>query len=632
MGRRLLLALLLTAGLARAPAAGPPAGAEVPSLVGRVTAGELPPMAQRLPERPLVVPTDPEAVYGGDMRMLIGTPKDLKLAFVYGYTRLVRFDTRYRIVPDIAERVEVKDGGRSFTFHLRKGHRWSDGAPFTSADFAYWWKYVANNDDLSPGGPPALLLVEGEPPTVEFPDATTVRFRWSRPNNLFLLDQAGAYPTQIYRPAHYLRQFHKEFADPATLKKLIKADRRRNWAELHNRRDSMYVMDNPAMPTLQPWRPTVAPPAEVIPAERNPYFHRVDSRGRQLPYIDRLLLVQADRAVISVKTSTGESDLQARYLSFDQVSFLRRNEKQAGYRVYLWSTASSASVCLYPNLTTTDPVMRPLLQDRRFRRALSLAIDRDEINKILFFGLGIVGQNSVLRSPATHENPRMAYARFDPAQANRLLDEMGLTARDKRGFRLRPDGQRLDIIVETDGESLGEVDALELVADTWQQIGIELLIRPSQREVLRRRVTAGEAVMSVSHSDLFGLPTPDMPPIELAPVNSIQLQWTQWGLWYETKGKSGEEPPPVARRLTALYDQWLRSTDPAERARIWGEMLDINAEEVFSIGILGGTLQPVVVKNGLRGVPEHGVYAWDPGAHFGLYSPDTFYWEGGRRR
>jgi peptide/nickel transport system substrate-binding protein len=275
--------------------------------------------------------------------------------------------------------------------------------------------------------------------------------------------------------------------------------------------------------------------------------------------------------------------------------------------------------------------MRPLLQDRRFRRALSLAIDRDEINKILFFGLGVIGQNSVLRSPAAHEDPRMAYARFDPAQGNRLLDEMGLRARDKQGFRLRPDGQRLDIVVETAGESLEQVDVLELVADTWKQIGIELLIRPSQREVFRRRVASGEAVMSVSNSDLFGLPTPDMSPNELAPVNSIHLQWSQWGLWYETKGKSGEEPPPAARRLAALYDQWLRSTDRDERARIWGQMLDINADEVFTIGILGGTLQPVVVKNGLRGVPEHGVYAWEPGAHFGLYSPDTFYWQGGRR-
>jgi peptide/nickel transport system substrate-binding protein len=578
-----------------------------------------------LPEHPLVVETESDAAYGGDLRTLIGTPKDLKLAFVYGYARLVRFGRDYQIVPDIAERVEVKDGGRTFTFHLRKGHRWSDGHPFTSADFQYFWEHIVNDPDLSPGGPPPILLVDGEAPRVEFPDAWTVRYRWSHPNNLFLLDQAGAAPTIIYRPAHYLKRFHQSFNDPVQLRKLARAERRRNWVALHNKRDSMYVMDNPEQPTLQPWKPVTAPPADVLIAERNPYFHRVDQRGRQLPYLDRVIMVLAAPAVIPVKTSTGEADLQARYLSFDQVTFLRRNEQRSGYKVYLWSTATAAAVALFPNLTTEDPVMRPLLQDRRFRRALSLAINRDEINKILFFGLGVIGQNTVLRSPAAHEDPRMAYARFDPAQANRLLDEIGLTSRDARGFRLRPDGRRLDIIVETAGESTTETDVLELVADTWAEVGIELLVRPSQREVFRRRVFTGEAVMSVWSGE-FGLPTPDMSPNWLAPVSEEQLQWSRWGLHVATKGKNGEPPPPVARRLATLYDRWLRSTDRAERARIWGEMLDINAEEVFTIGIVGGTLQPVVVKNGLQGVPEHGVYAWDPGAHLGIYSPDTFYW------
>jgi len=604
---------------------------EVPSLAPRVAAGQLPPLAQRLPERPLVVPTDAEAQYGGELRLLIGTPKDLKLAFVYGYARLVRFDANYQIVPDIAERVDVSDGGGTFTFHLRKGHRWSDGAPFTSGDFQYWWEHVANNEELSPGGAPPILLVDGEPPRVTFPDPWTVRFRWSKPNNLFLLDQAGAAPTMLYRPAHYLKQFHKAFTDPDKLKRLARAERRRNWAALHNKRDAMYVMDNPELPTLQPWRPNVGPPAQVFTAERNPYFHRVDRQGRQLPYIDRLTMVLADKAVIPVKASTGEADLQARYLYFDQLPFLKKNAPQAGYRVYLWSTAASSVIALYPNLTTNDPVMRTLLRDRRFRQALSLAIDREEINKILFYGLGIVGQNTVLRSPAAHEDPRMAYARFDLAHANRLLDEMRLTARDAKGFRLRPDGQRLDVIVESAGESTEQIDVLELVQDTWAQVGIELLIRPSQREVFRRRVFSGEAVMSVSSSDLFGFPTAEMSPMWLAPVAQEQLQWSQWGLHYETHGAGGEAPPPTARRLVDLYRQWLRSSDRAERVRAWGEMLDINAEEVFTIGIIGGTPQPVIVKNGLRGVPERGVYAWEPGAHFGLYSPDTFYWQNGRR-
>ena len=165
------IGLALTLGLALASSAR--AAGESPVLGKLVGAGKLPPLAQRLPERPRVIATDPEAVYGGDLRMLIGTLKDTKLAFVYGYARLVGFDRNYRLVPDIVERYEVEDGGRTFTFYLRKGHRWSDGAPFTSADFAYWWNHIANDDELSPGGPPATLRVDGDMPKVTFPDPTT---------------------------------------------------------------------------------------------------------------------------------------------------------------------------------------------------------------------------------------------------------------------------------------------------------------------------------------------------------------------------------------------------------------------------------------------------------------------------
>jgi peptide/nickel transport system substrate-binding protein len=359
----------------------------------------------------------------------------------------------------------------------------------------------------------------------------------------------------------------------------------------------------------------------------------VDQRGRQLPYIDRFVMMFVERAVIPVKASTGEADLQARYLYFDQVPFLRKNEQQAGFRVFLWNTGVPSTVAIYPNLTTNDEVMRKLFHDRRFRQALSLGVNRHEINKILYYGLGQPGQNTVLRSPAGHEEPRMAYARFDPVQGNRLLDEMGLTARDGRGFRLRPDGRRLDLIVETSGDSTEHTDVLELVKDTWGELGIELLIRPSQLEVFRRRVFSGDAMMSAYEGNFgFGLPTADMSPDWLAPVSEQQLQWPKWGAYFQSKGQSGEAPTlPAARHLVELYQRWLVSTDADERARIWAEMLDINAEEVFTIGIVGGTLQPVVVKNGLRGVPVKGVYSWEPGSHFGVHNPDTFYWQKGRR-
>ncbi|HWT83968.1 MAG TPA: ABC transporter substrate-binding protein, partial [Candidatus Methylomirabilis sp.] len=187
--KRWLAGLLLAIPLLVWSPSPPRAAEEPPSLAPLVVSGKLPTLSRRIPDQPLVMQTDPQAAYGGKLRMLIGTPKDLKLASIYGYTRLVRYDRNYELVPDIAERLEVKEG-RIFTFHLRKGHRWSDGAPFTSADFAYWWENVANNQELSPGGPPPFLRVDGELPKVDFPDAWTVRYRWSKPNNLFLLDQA----------------------------------------------------------------------------------------------------------------------------------------------------------------------------------------------------------------------------------------------------------------------------------------------------------------------------------------------------------------------------------------------------------------------------------------------------------
>ena len=165
--------------------------------------------------------------------MLMARAKDTRQMVVYGYARLIAYDRDYRLRPDILEAID-SDGDRSFTLRLRPGHRWSDGHPFTSEDFRYYWEDVANNQMLSPTGPPARLLVEGEPPRVEMLDQTTVRYSWSRPNKEFLPALSGASPLFIYRPAHYLKGFHEKHADPAALEKRVEDSGQRNWASLHN--------------------------------------------------------------------------------------------------------------------------------------------------------------------------------------------------------------------------------------------------------------------------------------------------------------------------------------------------------------------------------------------------------------
>ncbi|MGE4219811.1 MAG: ABC transporter substrate-binding protein, partial [Alphaproteobacteria bacterium] len=266
---------------------------EAPALAARVAAGTLPPLAARLPRNPAIAlfdrPGQTVGRYGGDIVTLMARAQDVRLMFVYGYARLVRFDHHFDLVPDILESVEVQEG-RVFTLRLREGHRWSDGQPFTAEDFRYFWEDVANDAELRPTGPPEELRVRGKLPAFAVLDAWTVRYAWEEPNPTFLTALAGAAPLLIYRPAHYLRRFHKRHADPAALDAMVKAEGVPFWAALHNKRDNQYRFDNPELPTLQPWIGITAGPSERFLFERNPYFHRVDPEGRQLPYVDRWVM------------------------------------------------------------------------------------------------------------------------------------------------------------------------------------------------------------------------------------------------------------------------------------------------------------------------------------------------------
>ena len=600
---------------------------EPPMLAEEIKAGKLPPAAKRLPETPLVVKLgagQEPGQHGGNLSMLIGRSRDVRMLVVYGYARLVGYDQNFNIVPDILESIDAK-GERVFTMKLRKGHRWSDGQPFTTDDFRYFWDDVANNKELSPTGPPSDLLVNGEAPKVEILDKQTVRYSWSKPNPDFLPRMAGASPLFIFRPAHYLKKFHRTYNKSAGEAQAGGAVKR-GWAALHNREDNMYQFDNPALPTLQPWMNLSKPPADRFVAVRNPYFHRVDSNGRQLPYIDRVVMAVAEGKLIPAKTGAGESDLQARDIQFNNYTFLKKGEKTNNYRTLLWKTARGAHFALFPNLNVNNAAWRPILRDARFRRALSLAIDRSQVNQVLYFGLATEGNNTVVaESPLYRKEYQTRWAQYDKKAAEKLLDECGLK-RGPDGVRKLPDGRPLELIVETAGESTEQTDVLEMIRENWREIGVKLFPKPTQREVLRNRVFSGEAQMSVWTGLENGLANPDTSPEELAPVSQQQLQWPKFGQYFETSGKAGEAPDIAeAVELMKLNGQWRDAATRDERAKIWHRMLQIHAEQQFVIGVVSGVAQPVVVRNTLRNIPEKGIYNWDPGAFFGIYRPDTFW-------
>lgn len=602
-----------------------------PYLKSRVEEGKLPPVSERLPENPRVINLKQmgrePGQHGGTWRMLIGKAKDIKLVPLYGYSRLVGFNEKFELEADILERYEVEEG-RIFTFHLRKGHKWSDGHPFTSEDFRYAWQDMLTDKKLGRGGLRDVLLVDGKGPKFEVLDELTVRYAWDAPNPNFLIALAAPVPIYLAMPAHYLKQFHKKYQSKEKMARLLKENRVSKWYKLHKRKAREKKASNPDLPTLAPWLNTIAPPADLFVFKRNPYFHRVDENGKQLPYIDEVTLSVGTGSLIPAKVGAGDADLQARNLNFVDYTQLKLGEKRNHYSVRLWKSGKGSAVTLLPNMNVKDPVWRKTLQDVRFRRAMSLGIDRHEINQILFFGLARESGDTLLpQSPLYDPKYEKAWSAHDPATANKFLDEMGLVKRDDEGFRLFPNGNRVEIIVETAGEDTLQSDVLELIQDQWQKIGLKLVIRGSQRDVMRRRAIAGLAIMTIWNGLDNAVASADMAPFELVPSSQSNLQWPQWGIYQASEGKKGEKPDmPAVMELLEYARMWKQATSTGEKAEFWHRILSIYSDQVFSIGIVNGALQPVVVNDRIHNVPKEAIYAYSPTSYFGAYLPDTFWY------
>ena len=628
--KRRVLTQALVVGLIWTPAfaADPlPPLQETPPLVEKVKSGALPPIAKRIPEQPWVIKRfaggDGPGKQGGQLNMLVAGVRDSRLMTVYSYTRLIVYDDQFKLHPDILESYEVKEG-REFTLKLRAGHKWSDGHPFTTDDFRYFWEDVANNPELSPSGPSVELIVDGKPPKVEIIDKLTIKYTWEKPNPYFIESQARAAPLFLFRPAHYLKTIHGKYTPEEEILKVHKGTR---WVNIYRRQDVMYGNSNIDMPTLNPWVLATPFPAQRYVFTRNPYYHRIDAKGQQLPYIDDVIMTVAATNLIPAKAGLGEADLQPRYLNMRDYTFLQKSAKTSGVNVHLWESGSGSQIALYPNLTASDEEWRKLMRDVRFRRALSLAIDRDELNQVVYLGLAKPSNNTIMeRSELFKPSYATKWANYDLKLANKLLDEVGLTKRGPDGIRLLPSGKPATIVIEHASEETEDSDALQLITEMWKKAGIKLLSKPQSRENFRLRAFSGEAVMTAFAGNVTAVPTVNTSPKEFAPTMQGGLQWSRWGMFIESKGTKGEKCDlESACKLLDYLKEWETSPDAAGRRAAWDKILTASADEVFSIGTVNGIRQPIVVGPKVRNVPKEGYSAWDPGGYIGLYQPDTFW-------
>ncbi|TET08843.1 ABC transporter substrate-binding protein [Candidatus Aerophobetes bacterium] len=610
---------------------------EAPMLRAKVDAEELPPVGKRLPEEPLVVePIEEIGQYGGTLNVF--APWDIGYddgSAIWGYGNALRISPDLKgVVPSIARDWEFSEDGKSFILYLRKGMRWSDGAPFTVDDIFFWWEDVILNKELTPAIPMSFTP-GGEPWEIEVIDDYTVRFSFAAPQPFLILQNfTGFAGGEGYKwlPKHYLKKYHPKYTSAEKIEEICEEEGFKNWVELFNKKRALigygsYWVDTET-PTLRAWL-LKEKGIDWWLLERNPYYFAIDTAGNQLPYIDRIFITNVGNTEIyNAKIISGEADFASWSVSFDNYTLYVESAEEGDYRVLNWNTGLGSDVMYQPNQNLTgDDVLAEILRDVRFRRALSVAIDRDDINEALYFGLAVPRQWTVIPDSKYYEEEfARAYAQYDTEMANALLDEMGLDKRDAEDYRLRPDGKRLSLLIEY-AESAGpRVSVTELVKEYWEAIGIDVAVKVGSAQLVSQRTLAREVEISIQQ----GAVSTDITfPSDLgwrAPWHSNLAWGVLWGKWYETGGKEGEEPPEVHKKNLERWEKILVTMDEEERIRLTKEILRSNAENVWNIGTVGLPPQPVMVKNNLRNVPETGLWAWDD-LYLVPYRAETFFFK-----
>jgi peptide/nickel transport system substrate-binding protein len=629
---------------------------EPPFLADKVAAGELPPVDERLPESPVVVGgRDAVGVYGGEVRMQHFDPVwfvsnyDLNAERCLHYTDL---DMR-TIVGNIFESWEVNPEGTEYTIFMRKGMKWSDGELVTSEDVRFFWEDFWADTDLN-GSPPWQFRFGGENMVLEIIDDYTFKVTHAAPFGNFPAHLTRMEPNNwpsIMTPSHYMKQFHPKYTDQAELDAQAEELGLEGWVALAFARmaqwgcgvwrgDDWIVESN--YPVLSPWMIVERPSEGLYLLERNPYYWKVDLAGNQLPYVDtlrydysstlentQLMILQDQLDIVGMHDVT-----VANYPLY------KENEATSSWMVGDFVSCMSDRPVLFPqHYLAEDPVLTEIVNHPNFVRALSVAIDRSEVNESLFFGLARMGQQAPIPS-SKYYKPEYgeAWAQYDPGLANQLLDEMGLDQRDSEGFRLRPDGERLTYLIENTGARVGPAieKICEMTATYWREIGIDASARTIQEALYGERMQNFQTHCGIWHADrctdlLLHIQPQWYIPTGDAGQGTASAAWVNWFNAVDRTAEDLIQPPDEIKELYGYFDMMTSVVSEDERVKYGQMIFDYLAENPLQIGFVLEIPAPLLFNKNLRNLPRpKAVIGWDT---YGLstYHPEAFFYEGGVR-
>jgi len=619
---------------------------EAPMLAALVKDGKLPPVEKRLPEDPLVLqPLEAIGKYGGTIRMASFNNNAETMNRPSSMDKLIFWDaTGQKLVPSLASSWEVSEDGKTTTIHLRKGIKWSDGEPLTSEDFRFWWEDIYHNTDMN-----ADLMTDTATPSGQgsFKVIDDYNFQYIFLDPYYMFPEVLAAPfssvgtgrTQAMwpptggpdHPAHYMKQFHPKYQTKEKLDQLIKENQVTTWVELYNLKVDWTL--TPESPVTGPWRTVQPMKSTAWILERNPYFWEVDTEGNQLPYTDQWFLTSVtSMETTNLKAVAGEFDFQYRDLTIATLPSLLENGAKRGYKVYLDPVTSGCSFCIYFNQSyEKDKEVAKWLTNVDFRRALSMAIDRDQFNEVFYLGLGRPGSQVVDES--SPENPgkdyRTLWSTLDVAKASEMLDKIGLDKKDSDGYRVRTDdGKRLTLTILGPTDPPDYAQKYEMLQQQWKQVGIDLAMNMVPYDTWGKINQTNESQLN-SYTNwgterLWGEATATGRNVTFT-ATSAEIG-PAFGDWYSTGGKKGREPTdPLIKQVAEEYTKgWTSPVD--ERNKLGQDIWKTAIDQQWTVGVVGGfAYWPRLANIDLGNIPQAVCFA--SYCRFPATSrPETFFW------